>query len=65
VSRLTRAANKTAGALHNAGVKVAGRAGAKAAAVISNALLGRHFEECSDACGWCDEAADPNNPPRP
>ncbi|MEU2233143.1 hypothetical protein [Streptomyces vietnamensis] len=42
-------------ALHNTGVRVAGAKGAKAAAALSDTLLGRHVEECDDRCGNCGE----------
>ena len=38
-------------ALHNAGRKVGGEKGIKAARIVSEATLGRHLEQCSDACG--------------
>ena len=61
MSRLQRAANTATGAIHNVGVKVGGRTGA----MVTDTLVGRHWEECSDECGWCDAASDPSNPPRP
>ncbi|MEU9852786.1 hypothetical protein [Streptomyces sp. NPDC047974] len=42
-------------ALHNTAVRLAGQKGEKAAAVLSDALLGRHLEECDDRCGNCGE----------
>ncbi|MER6098359.1 hypothetical protein ABT154_21375 [Streptomyces sp. NPDC001728] len=42
-------------ALHNGAVRVAGTTGAKAAAALSNAVIGRHLEECDDRCGNCGE----------
>ncbi|MCM2393074.1 hypothetical protein [Streptomyces albipurpureus] len=42
-------------ALHRAGEKVAGDRGAAVAARVSDAVLGRHFEFCSAACGWCND----------
>ncbi|MFB8407542.1 hypothetical protein [Streptomyces sp. NPDC055912] len=40
-------------ALHNTGVRIAGAKGAKAAAVLSDALIGRHLEECDERCVDC------------
>ncbi|MFE0654082.1 hypothetical protein ACFVZH_36610 [Streptomyces sp. NPDC059534] len=40
-------------ALHNTGVRVAGAKGAKAAAAVSDALIGRHLELCDEKCGNC------------
>ncbi|MFD0074275.1 hypothetical protein ACFVIY_17760 [Streptomyces sp. NPDC127166] len=42
-------------ALHNGAVRVAGAKGAKAAAAVSDVLIGRHLEECDDRCGNCGE----------
>ncbi|MFF5977202.1 hypothetical protein ACFY7C_37520 [Streptomyces sp. NPDC012769] len=42
-------------ALHNTGVRVAGSVGAKAAAALSDLILGRHLETCDDRCDHCGE----------
>ncbi|MEU6170177.1 hypothetical protein [Streptomyces tanashiensis] len=40
-------------ALHNTGVRVAGAKGAKAAAAVSDVLIGRHLELCDENCRDC------------
>lgn len=52
--RISRVLDGAANGVHVAGKKVAGERGVKAAKTVSKALLGRHLEPCSDACGWCN-----------